>query len=156
MRLRGARSEDAPRIAEITRVALGYDVTAVDAARRMIETLRDPKQFLLVAEDERGLAIGYIHACDYPSLFYDPLKYVIALAVDPEHHGRGAGRALLTACEEWAMESGAAGVRLSSGMNRVAAHGFYQHLGYLVRKEQKSLWKLFERRTPPGGAPLAP
>ena len=143
MRLRGARAEDAAPIAAITRVALGYDVTAEDVARRMAETLRDPAQFLLVAEDETGRAIGYIHTCDYPSLFYEPLKYVIALAVDPAHHGHGTGKALLTACEEWAKKGGAAGVRLSSGANRLAAHGFYQHLGYVVRKEQKSLWKVF-------------
>ena len=143
MRLRGARAEDAPPIAEITRAALGYDVTAEDVARRMSGVLQDKAQFLLVAEDESGRAIGYIHACDYPSLFYEPLKYVIALAVNPKHHGQGTGKALLTACEEWAKRSGAAGVRLSSGANRLAAHGFYKHLGYVIRKDQKSLWKLF-------------
>jgi GNAT superfamily N-acetyltransferase len=143
VRLRDPLPEDAPQIAEITRVALGYDVTAGDVARRMLSVLADPAQFLLVAEDEAGRAIGYIHACDYPSLFYEPLKYVIALAVEPTYHGYGTGRALLTACEEWAKKGGAAGVRLSSGANRVAAHSFYQHLGYVIRKDQKSLWKLF-------------
>ncbi len=143
MNLRPARPEDAARIAEISRVALGYDSTAEDTRRRLIAALENPEHLLVVAQDGEGEAIGFIHACDYPTLYHDPLKYVMALAVDPSRQGQGVGRALLTACENWARATGASGIRLSSGSDRLGAHAFYQHLGYRVRKEQKSLWKTF-------------
>ncbi len=145
MKLRAARPEDAGRIAGISLAALGYASPAEDTRRRLIRVTQDPRHFIRVAEDEAGRAIGYIHACDYETLFADPLKYVMALAVDPGYQGKGVGRALLTACEEWARATGAAGVRLSSGSDRLGAHAFYQRMGYQVRKEQKSIWKVFQR-----------
>jgi len=143
--LRQARPEDAARIAEISREALGYPCAPEDVRRRLIPLMENPLHFLRVAEDEGGLATGFIHARDYETLYADPLKYVVALAVDPARQGKGVGRMLLAACEDWARASGAAGVRLSSGSDRLAAHQFYLHLGYRVRKDQKSIWKIFER-----------
>jgi ribosomal protein S18 acetylase RimI-like enzyme len=143
MRLREARPEDAERIAEISRVALGYASSPEDTRRRLIRAINNPTHFLRVAEDENGRAIGFIQACGYESLYCDPLKYVMMLAVDPAYQGKGIGKALLTACEEWARAEGAEGVRLSSGSDRLAAHQFYLHLGYRIRKEQKSIVKLF-------------
>lgn len=146
MRLREARPEDAERISEISRVSLGYASTPEDTAKRLASVAANPGHFLRVAEGEDGGAIGFIHACGYETLYFDPLKYVMALAVDPPHQGQGIGKALLTACEDWAKADGAAGVRLSSGSDRLAAHQFYLHLGYRIRKEQKSIWKVFEQR----------
>ena len=142
MNIRSARPEDAPRLAEISGVALGYASAPEDTRRRLIEVTANPEHFLMVAEDERGEAIGFIHACGYDTLYYDPVKYVMALAVDPARQGKGVGKALLAACEEWARAEGAMGVRLSSGSDRLGAHAFYKRLGYTVRKEQKSFWKL--------------
>ncbi len=141
--LREARPGDALRLWEIDRDALGYDGTPEATAARLAAVLANPSHFLRVAADADGRAIGYVHACAYDALFYGPLKYVIALAVDPAFQGRGVGRALLTACEDWARAEGAIGVRLTSGSDRTKAHAFYSRLGYLVRKDQKSLWKLF-------------
>ena len=144
MNIREARPEDAARLAEISDVALGYASPPEDTRRRLIDVAAKPEHFLRVAEDERGEAIGYIHACAYDTLYYDPVKYVMALAVDPAWQGKGVGKALLTTCEAWAKADGAMGVRLSSGSNRLGAHAFYGHLGYTVRKEQKSFWKIFQ------------
>lgn len=145
MNIRQARPEDARRLAEISGAALGYASAPEDARRRLVRVSANPEHFLRVAEDERGEAIGFIHACGYDTLYCDPVKYVMALAVDPPFQGKGVGKALLTACEDWARAEGAMGVRLSSGADRLGAHAFYRRLGYAVRKEQKSFWKLFER-----------
>lgn len=145
MTLRRALPGDAGRIAEIIAAALGYASSEADTRRRLIAALADPEHFLMVAEDGDGRALGFLHACDYPALYFDPLKYVMALAVDPAHQGKGIGKALLAACEDWARETNAAGIRLASGSDRLAAHAFYQHLGYSVRKDQKSIWKVFGR-----------
>jgi len=142
--VREARPEDAQRISEISRAALGYASSPEDTGRRLISALSNPAHFVRVAEDDEGGAIGFLQACDYETLYFDPVKYVMALAVDPSHQGKGVGKALLHACEEWAKADGAAGVRLSSGSDRLNAHAFYLHLGYAVRKEQKSIIKLFQ------------
>ncbi len=141
MNIRNARPEDAPRLAEISGVALGYPSAPEDTRRRLIEVSAKPEHFLRVAEDERGEAVGFIHACAYDTLYYDPVKYVMALAVDPAWQGKGVGKVLLTACEEWARAEGATGVRLFSGSDRQGAHAFYMRMGYTVRKESKSFWK---------------
>ncbi len=143
MTIRDARPEDAGAIAEISLVALGYASTAGDTRRRLIAALKTPGQFLRVAVDDAGRVTGFIHACDYATLYFEPLKYVMMLAVNPTVQGQGVGRALLDACEAWAKATGAAGVRLASGADREGAHAFYQHLGYVVRKDQKSIWKVF-------------
>jgi len=143
MIIRDARPEDAGAIAEISLVALGYASTAEDTRRRLTAALKTPGHFIKVAEGEAGRVVGFIHACDFATLYFDPLKYVMALAVTPDAQGRGVGRALLSTCEEWAKATGAVGVRLASGADREGAHAFYQRLGYVVRKDQKSIWKVF-------------
>ena len=143
MSIREARPEDAERLAEIIGLALGYASTPEDTRRRLIEISANPGHFLRVAEDERGEPVGFIHACGYDTLYYDPEKYVMALAVDPAWQGKGVGKALLLACEDWARSLGAIGVRLYSGSDRQGAHAFYMRLGYTLRKESKSFWKLF-------------
>ena len=45
-------------------------------------------------------------------------------------------KALVTAAEIWAKENGINYMRVNSGISRVAAHKFYQHLGYKSEKEQ--------------------
>jgi GNAT superfamily N-acetyltransferase len=143
MNIRKARPEDAARLAEISGVALGYASSPEDTRRRLTSVSANPAHFLRVAEDDRGEAIGFVHACAYDTIFYDPVKYVMALAVAPAWQGKGVGKALLAACEDWARADGAMGVRLSSGSDRLGAHAFYKHLGYALRKEQKSFWKIF-------------
>jgi predicted N-acetyltransferase YhbS len=151
MTLRKARPGDAGRLCEINADALGYEMPPEATWARLLSILENPAHFLYVAE-EGGRVVGYIHACAFDALFYQPLKYVVALAVDPARQGRGAGRALMCACEAWARADGCAGVRLASGADRAGAHAFYRRLGYAVRKDQKSIWKLFawEEAAAPG------
>ena len=53
------------------------------------------------------------------------------------------GKALLRAVEDWAREDGCRGVRLMSGFERGAAHEFYEHNGYVHRKNQRNYEKDF-------------
>ena len=46
------------------------------------------------------------------------------------------------AVEQWASETGAAGVRLVSGGSRADAHAFYRHCGYVDGKEQLNFKKM--------------
>jgi len=61
----------------------------------------------------------------------------------PRAQGNGIGRALLAAVEGLARDGGGAFVRLNSRVERVQAHGFYEHLGYDCDKVQKRFIKRF-------------
>jgi GNAT superfamily N-acetyltransferase len=90
-----------------------------------------------------GEVVGYIHGCDYDCVYSDSLKDILGIAVDPAYQGRGIGRLLLSALEDWARQDGCAGVRLVSGFERHGAHQFYMRCGYTHRKDQKNFVKLF-------------
>ena len=140
--IRPARIEDAAGIARLNRDALGYDYGSERTKTRLEKVLSMPSNRLLVAElDNR--CIGYIHVIDYDCVYVDSLKDILALAVEPDTQGKGVGRALLNAAEDWAKQCGCAGVRLESGFDRTGAHRFYEACGYSLRKEHKNFVKLF-------------
>lgn len=142
--IRPAVLEDAPRICTINQNALGYDVTLDQVIGQLSRILMRPTDRVFVAVDEQhGCVEGFVHAADYETIHSGSLKNIVSLAVDPSGQGKGIGRLLLTAVEEWALQCGCDGVRLVSGMSRVRAHAFYEHCGYRMRKEQKNYIRIF-------------
>ncbi len=140
LKIRKAACSDGAAIERINKEALGYEFSETAASLKSI--LQNPDYILFAAELD-GRVIGYIHGADYSTTYSRPLKNILTLAVLPDVQGEGVGRALLSALEDWAKAEGAAGVRLVSGANRTKAHGFYIHMGYFMRKEQKNFMKLF-------------
>jgi len=69
------------------------------------------------------------------------MKKIMGIAVNKEYQHRGVGRALLRQVEQWARQTGAAGVRLVSGATRTGAHAFYHSCGYGEDKAQLNLKK---------------
>lgn len=142
--IRPAQLSDFSAICDLNRTALGYDTPAADTRRRLERMLELPGNRIFVAE-HGGAVVGYVHAADYECSYMEPLKNIMAIAVDEGSRGLGAGRALLAAAERWARETGAGGVRLVSSSYRTGAHAFYLACGYAVRKEQKNFIKFFDR-----------
>lgn len=60
----------------------------------------------------------------------------MGIAVSADYRRMGIGRALLAKAEEWAIQTGAKGVRLVSGETRTGAHVFYRSCGYSDDKMQ--------------------
>jgi ribosomal protein S18 acetylase RimI-like enzyme len=56
--------------------------------------------------------------------------YIGELAVDAALEGRGAGRALMTAAEQWAADRGLAHITLETGARNHRARHFYERAGY--------------------------
>ena len=52
------------------------------------------------------------------------------LACDPDHRGRGFGRAMVAAAEEWLSAQGMPKVHLLVRETNTAVQGFYERLGY--------------------------
>lgn len=119
---------------------LGYDFPIEKTAKRLEMILGSEKDKIFVAE-YGGKVIGYIHACDYDVIYGPSMKNILGLAVDSAYRKLGAGKALLTAAENWAKETGSAGVRLCSGAQRKEAHEFYKRCGYICSKEQLNFKK---------------
>lgn len=119
---------------------LGYDFPIEKTAKRLEMILGSNKDKIFVAE-YGGKVIGYIHACDYDVIYGPSMKNILGLAVDSAYRKLGAGKALLTAAENWAKETGSAGVRLCSGAQRKGAHEFYKRCGYICSKEQLNFKK---------------
>ncbi len=140
--IREAISSDYQDVARLNHDALGYDYPADKTKERLLHILSLPTDIIFVAEDEKGLC-GYIHLSGYDCTYQDSLKNILSLAVHPDYQRRGVGRTLIDRAEQWAVSSGARGLRLVSGYNREDAHRFYEAMGYTMRKEQKNYIKWF-------------
>ena len=103
-------------------------VAMLDAARGWVrESLRDNTVF--VAEDG-GAVVGFVTVKDRPHFTGMPEAYVGELVVAEESEGRGVGRALMAAVEDWARERRLVRVSLDTGAANTAARRFYAALGY--------------------------
>ena len=138
--IREASHQDAEAIARLNREAMGYDYPAEDTARKLEMILRSDrdKVFVAVAGDH---VMGYIHANDYDVLYFPTMKNIMGIAVDSAYRRQGIGKMLLNAVECWAKETGAEGIRLVSGANRIDAHKFYIDCGFEGGKEQRNFKK---------------
>ena len=56
--------------------------------------------------------------------------WVYYVATDPEHRGKGHGRAIMHAAEEWLRQTGLAKLQLMVRRENAAAGAFYQSIGY--------------------------
>lgn len=131
---------DCESIYLISKNDLGYDYPLEETAKRLKMILKSEKDKIFVAECG-GKVIGYIHACDYDVIYAPSMKNILGLAVDSRYRRLGAGKALLSAAEGWARETGAAGIRLCSGAERKEAHEFYKNCGYTYSKQQLNFKK---------------
>lgn len=141
--IRSAALEDAGAIVRLNEQEMGYPYPLEKAREQLEMLLKDPGQRILVAEVDGQIA-GYIHAADYLALYAPPLKNIMGIAVPSAHRRKGGGKALLTAVEDWAKQSGAAGVRLVSGASRTEAHMFYRACGYDGGKMQVNFKKYLD------------
>lgn len=138
--IRECALKDCESIYLLNKNDLEYDFPIEKTAERLEMILGSNKDKVFVAEYD-GKVIGYIHACDYDVIYGSSMKNILGLAVDSHYRKLGAGKALLTAAENWAKETGSAGVRLCSGAQRKGAHEFYKRCGYICSKEQLNFKK---------------
>jgi putative acetyltransferase len=79
------------------------------------------QQIFVATDEDRVVGFGHYHAGE-----------IMALYVDPQHVGRGAGRALMAALEEVARVEGTTHLFLNAALNSV---GFYETCGYRRTKD---------------------
>jgi len=135
MTLRSAHLSDAPTLAVLA-TQLGYPTRSDEAEARLREVLALPGGAVLVAEDEEGSVIGWIHVFGAHRIEAAPFAEIAALVVDETRRGRGTGAALVEAAAEWAERHGFRSLRVRSNIVRERTHAFYERLGFARSKTQ--------------------
>jgi GNAT superfamily N-acetyltransferase len=109
---------------------LGYPADAAAAGRRFDRLASFPDCRVLVAtEDSEVIGFGTVHV--FPILSEDaPRGQLTALVVTESARGRGVGRELVHAMEEFARSRGVWRIVVTTANHRAATHRFYELLGY--------------------------
>ena len=133
MEVREARPDDwlavAALLAELGRPDVLAESDAEAHRQAYEEYLERPDTVALVAEDE-GQVVGFVDMDYRPRLnFSSPQAWIPDLIVTKRARSRGAGKALLAACEERARTRGCWSVTLESANWRERAHAFYEREG---------------------------
>jgi GNAT superfamily N-acetyltransferase len=130
--VREATLEDAPAAAALI-TYLGYETTADDMRTRLQSLSVSPDYVSLVATEEENV-VGFLGLAF--SLYYERTGIyarIAALSVAPTAQGKGVGGALVRAAEEIAKSRNALFCVVNSGVHRVEAHKFYEHLGFVAK-----------------------
>ena len=137
--IRQARPTDLPRLTELLfqlsqagERAEARPRPPAQAQQDMLRLwIRDPRMscFVLVHKGKiAGMATLYV----LPGLAHGgkPFGLVEDVVVDEDARGLGLGRELMEHVEALAREKGCYKLAFTSNRRRVAAHGFYEHLGF--------------------------
>jgi len=132
--IREAGLEDIKEMAQLM-TQLEYPTSEKEMRLRFQHISAHPDYYTLVAVDGEeivGLA-GLMKGLYYE--FNGEYMRVLALVVKDTGRQRGIGKALIKACEQWAISQGLNASVISSGNrpSREAAHLFYQKVGYQLK-----------------------
>jgi GNAT superfamily N-acetyltransferase len=141
LKVRRARPDDVPRIAELSG-ELGYPTSANEMKERFARIEPPGVHAVFVAEFEKQV-VGWIHVSITPLLEVARRAEVNGLIVAEAHRSLGAGAKLLDAAEAWARKKKCTGMSVRSNVIRDRAHAFYERHGYIHIKTQKAFRKAF-------------
>jgi GNAT superfamily N-acetyltransferase len=138
--IRRAAGQDAPRLAELSRV-LGYPAAAAELGVRLERLLASSQDIVLVAESATGETVGWLHGAEQELLESGRRCEILGLVIDPAHRGQGIGRCLVAAVEAWARARDLKQMTVRSNVVRTESHPFYERLGYARAKTQHAYRK---------------
>jgi GNAT superfamily N-acetyltransferase len=140
LKIRRAKSSDAPRLAELTG-QLGYPATAAQLKQRLRRIQPASHNAVFVAESSRDGVVGWLHVSKQHLLESEECAELKGLVVAEGQRSLGAGACLLVAAEDWARKHGCRSMSVRSNVIRERAHAFYERNGYEHYKTQKSFRK---------------
>lgn len=128
--IRNAAEQDATAIADLLG-QLGYAASAGQVQERMKQLAASPADRLLVADwNGQVVAFAVLHMMAY---FHrgEHLGKIVSFVVDGKYRWQGVGSRLLETLEEIARDNGCNRMELTSAEDRLEAHDFYEHRGYV-------------------------
>lgn len=148
-RIRPFRPEDAEAVVVLWR-ACGLTRPWNDPRRDIARKLAVQAEGFLVAVDEDGALVGSVMAG------YDGHRgWANYLAVAPARRGRGLGRRLMAAAEDYVARLGAPKLNLQLREGNEDAALFYRRIGYRRDAVESYGRRLVEDAPPPAGAPAS-
>jgi ribosomal protein S18 acetylase RimI-like enzyme len=146
--IRPALPADAPDLARLfDDYRVFYKRASDPAAAHAFVAEQLDKRFtrFFIARDNSGAALGFVHLIpSLGTLAMRPIWYLEDLFVTPDARRRGVARALMLHAEQFARETGAERLTLSTAHDNHAAQALYRSVGY-VRDEH--FWQ-FHRALP--------
>ena len=137
--VRKATRNDAARVAELS-ATLGYPVTKEAMAQRLDRVLPLGTHTVFVAEVAEDL-VGWTHGAEQEMLELGCRCEILGLVVAEGQRGRGTGRRLVEAVEQWARGRGLDQIFVRSNVVRPESHPFYERIGYERYKTQHAYRK---------------
>ncbi len=133
--VRRAKLDDLPALAPLFDAYRGFYGKPSDlplAARFLRERLERGQSAVFLAGDEDGRAAGFVQLYpSFTSVGAAPVQILNDLFVDPKARGKGVGRALVDAAEDFARQSGAVRLSLSTGVGNAEAQALYRAQGWI-------------------------
>lgn len=130
VKIRVASPDDAKPISRMIREELHTPVSASDTAHWLSQLCVNPRHKIFVAAVDDAV-VGFLHVCDYDSMLLpNPMKLMLAIAVNTAYQRVGIGKAMLARAERWASEQGAGGIRLDAAATSSTAQAFFTTCGY--------------------------
>jgi ribosomal protein S18 acetylase RimI-like enzyme len=125
----------AERLAAVSRLPWlpqqATDRFAAGGCEEAVAAIGRPGHVVLIATGDQGQRLGFVHARLDQSVFTgERVGYVSTIAVPASAAGRGAGRRLMLAAEEWARREGCSVMTLEVFGQNAAARAVYGRLGY--------------------------
>jgi GNAT superfamily N-acetyltransferase len=140
IKIRRARSTDAPRLAELS-AQLGYPTMAAEMTKRLRKLQPASRNALFVAESPDAGVVGWTHVSVTHLIEVGTRAELNGLIVAEGQRSLGAGARLLEAAEDWARKHGCPSMSVRSNVIRDRAHKFYERQGYEHYKTQKAFRK---------------
>jgi GNAT superfamily N-acetyltransferase len=138
LKIRKATTNDAAAIAQLSG-QLGYPVEADIMRERLERFLQLEEHAVFVAETSE--VVGWIHGAEYELLEVGRHAEIWGLVVADGQRGKGVGRQLIDAVEEWARDRGLDEISVRSNVIRPESHPFYERLGFTRYKTQHAYRK---------------
>ncbi|MGF1626944.1 MAG: GNAT family N-acetyltransferase [Alphaproteobacteria bacterium] len=129
--IRPAVGADLPNLAAIERDAqqryrsVGYDYCADGPNRDPEEHARAHAEGVVLVAESEGDLVGFLML--WPA---DGRAHIVEVSVMRAHQGKGIGRALFAAAEDWARAAGFNEATLTTYLDVPWNAPFYRHLGY--------------------------
>lgn len=131
MEIRDALIADAPQLQSLL-AQLGYALTLEQVEHKLTTYTQKDAHFVWVAHEGSHI-LGFITFILYECfLFEGGCVHIESLVVDTEQRGKGIGKKLMHAVEQYAITAGAVFSELITleSRRKDGTHGFYEKLGY--------------------------
>jgi predicted N-acetyltransferase YhbS len=132
--IREIEEKDYPEVTEILINELANNRSYADHVVPFFNKVKNDENHITFVAVLSNKVVGYISTVSTFSVGSSQVNttlFVQSIAVKNEYQNKGIGTKLLKHTEDYAKAKGISGIGLQSGVQRTAAHAFYEHNGYI-------------------------